>query len=180
MEVNFIETSKNNYWIIPLDVGLDNNLKPQDKILYGQIASLSKQKGYCFATNNYLSKLNNNVCKRTIINSLCKLKKNNYIKVEIDNNGSNNSKRKIYITNTKVLKNNSLPSDKYCNTGKEKYYIHNKYNNKKDKLIGPVISYDNDGVMLWNGIRCESKKCTEKELDELNAILNEFRSDGNE
>ena len=51
MEVKHIETSKYNYWIIPLEVGLDKSLKPQDKLLYAQLLSLSKQKGYCFKEN---------------------------------------------------------------------------------------------------------------------------------
>ena len=67
-----------NYWIIPQTVGKDNNLKPLDKLIYAQILSLSKSKGYCYATNNYFAKMNNYLTKRTIINSLRKLKKYNY------------------------------------------------------------------------------------------------------
>ena len=180
MEVKHIETSKYNYWIIPLEVGLDKSLKPQDKLLYAQLLSLSKQRGYCFATNYYLSKLNNDVCKRTIINSLYNLKKNNYIKVEIDRKENNNSKRKIFIVNQNVFKNNSSSIDKNYNTSKEKYYIHNKDNSKKNNLINSIISYDTDGVMLWHGVRCESKECSKEEQEELNAILAEFKGDANE
>lgn len=180
MEVKYIETSKYNYWILPLEVGLDKNLKPQDKLLYAQLLSLSKQKGYCFATNHYLSKLNNDVCKRTIINSLYNLKKSNYIKVVIDRKENNNSKRKIYINNRNVFNNNSSSIDNNYYTSKEKCRNHNKYNNKNNNLINSIISYDTDGVMLWNGVRCECKECSKEEQDELNDILAEFRGDSNE
>ena len=36
------------------------------------------------------------------------------------------------------------------------------------------IKYDKDGVMLWNGKRCEVKKMTQKEQEELDKILKEI------
>lgn len=179
MEVDNIETNKYNYWIIPLNVGLDNKLKPQDKLVYAQILSLTKQKGYCFATNEYLSKLNNDVCKRTIINSIHNLKSNNHIKVEFDNKEKNNSKRKIFITDLKVVNNIALTNKKTNNTGQEKNITHNS-NNINIKNNSPIISYDCDGVMLWNGVRCESTPCSEEEQKELNSLLSEFKGITNE
>ena len=38
----------------------------------------------------------------------------------------------------------------------------------------PHIRYDSDGVMVWNGKRCESIPPTKKELDEINSLLSEF------
>ena len=38
----------------------------------------------------------------------------------------------------------------------------------------PSITYDPDGVMVWNGKRCESEPCTEEELKELEELLSEF------
>ena len=178
--MNYIETSKYNYWILPLDVGLDKNLKPQDKLVYAQILSLTKQKGYCFATNDYLSKLNNDVCKRTIINSIHNLKSNNHIRVEFDNKEKNNSKRKIFITNLKVMNNNSLLNTKENYTSHENKFYHNK-NKVNNKNNSPIISYDTDGIMLWNGKRCESNSCGNEELNELEELLKEFKSgDSNE
>lgn len=42
---------------------------------------------------------------------------------------------------------------------------------------GPRIRYDSDGVMVWNGQRCESKKATEEEQQEMEEILKDFRGD---
>lgn len=39
----------------------------------------------------------------------------------------------------------------------------------------PHIRYDSDGVMVWNGKRCESIPPTEKELKELEELLKEFK-----
>lgn len=40
---------------------------------------------------------------------------------------------------------------------------------------GPVIGEDYDGVMLWNGKRCESVPPTEEELAELEELLKLFK-----
>lgn len=170
-----------NYWIIPLTVGLDNNLKPLDKLIYAQILSLSKTKGYCYATNNYFAKLNNYLTKRTIINSLKILKMYNYIKIEIGNKEVNNSKRKIYITDEEVLKKYSLSMEIKNNTSSEKNYNQNIINhNNKINNKRPIISYDNDGVMLWNGKRCEREEASLEEIEELELLLSEFKGDSNE
>ena len=39
----------------------------------------------------------------------------------------------------------------------------------------PYIRFDSDGVMVWNGKRCESTPLSEEELKEMNELLNEFR-----
>lgn len=40
---------------------------------------------------------------------------------------------------------------------------------------GPVISEDYDGVMLWDGKRCESIPSTEEELAELEELLKPYK-----
>lgn len=70
----------------------DDKLNSTDKIVYGIIRSLSNNKGYCFATNDYIGK-KSNLSKSTISNTISKLKKYNYIKTEtID------YQRRIYIS----------------------------------------------------------------------------------
>lgn len=39
----------------------------------------------------------------------------------------------------------------------------------------PYIRFDTDGVMVWNGKRCESTSLSEEELKEMDELLNEFR-----
>lgn len=51
-------------------------------------------------------------------------------------------------------------------------------NNYDDILKGrkaPHIRYDPDGVMVWNGKRCESIPPTEEEQQELDELLKDFK-----
>ena len=50
----------------------------------------------------------------------------------------------------------------------------NKINNNKE-IFNKIISYDIDGVMLWNGKRCESVEPTEEERKEMEDLLSEFK-----
>lgn len=48
------EDIKSNYYaIIPATVRYDKELKPAEKLLYGEITALSNKNGYCFAQNRY-------------------------------------------------------------------------------------------------------------------------------
>ena len=50
--------------------------------------------------------------------------------------------------------------------------------NKEDILNGrksPHIRYDLDGVMVWNGKRCESEEPSEEESKEMEELLKDFR-----
>ncbi len=50
--------------------------------------------------------------------------------------------------------------------------------NKEDILNGrksPHIRYDPDGVMVWNGKRCESEETSEEESKEMEELLKDFR-----
>ena len=45
------------YAIIPADVRYDKDLRPNEKLLYGEITALSDKHGYCWATNRYFAEL---------------------------------------------------------------------------------------------------------------------------
>lgn len=45
------------YAIIPASVRYDSRLRPNEKLMYGEITALSNKHGYCFATNEYFAKL---------------------------------------------------------------------------------------------------------------------------
>ena len=51
-------------------------------------------------------------------------------------------------------------------------------NNPSDITKGrksPHIRYDPDGVMVWNGARCEATPPTEEELKEMENLLSEYK-----
>ncbi len=54
---------------------------------------------------------------------------------------------------------------------KKELELNRKLINKKNN----IISYNDDGVMLWNGKRCESSPCTSEEQKELEDLLSEFK-----
>lgn len=44
-----------------------------------------------------------------------------------------------------------------------------------EEPLSPTITYDSDGVMVWNGKRCESEICTLEEQKEIEALLSEYQ-----
>lgn len=69
-----------------------NSINSTDKLVYGVIKALSNNLGYCYASNDYISK-KVNLSKRTITKSISNLRKANYIRVE-----TINYQRNIYLT----------------------------------------------------------------------------------
>ena len=69
-----------------------NSINSTDKLVYGIIKALSNNLGYCYASNDYISK-KVNLSKRTITKSISNLRKANYIRVE-----TINYQRNIYLT----------------------------------------------------------------------------------
>ena len=69
-----------------------NSIVSTDKLVYGVIKALTNNLGYCYASNDYISK-KVNLSKRTISKSISNLRKANYIRVE-----TINYQRNIYLT----------------------------------------------------------------------------------
>ncbi len=49
------------------------------------------------------------------------------------------------------------------------------YEDLTKEKIGPHIRYDPDGVMVWNGKRCEAIPPTKEELAEMEELLKDFK-----
>lgn len=82
------------YWaVIPSPVRYDEALTPSDKLLYGEISSLTNKFGYCFASNAYFAELYG-LTERTIRRMLADLQENGYIRIEDGNGGR--GRRRIY------------------------------------------------------------------------------------
>ena len=104
---------------MPSEILINNKLTDKEKIILSMIIYLSKDKGYCFATNNYFSDILNVtvVSISRIINSL---KKKNYIKIKMN-----------YKSNSKEIENKQIiPLEEVMN----RYYQNCGYTiNKNDK-----------------------------------------------
>jgi hypothetical protein len=73
---------KSYYAIIPATVRYDKRLRLLSRMLYGEITALCNEKGYCWASNDYFSKLYN-VSKETISRCISQLKQYCYITMKI-------------------------------------------------------------------------------------------------
>jgi len=84
----------------------DRNLSKTDCSVLGLINSLTLKNGYCYASNEYLTNYVK-VSKRTISDSLSKIKRLKYIIVKYKNNN-----RRIYLNIEKNTNKASKPSSK--------------------------------------------------------------------
>ena len=110
----------------------------------------------------------------------------------IDDNLYNSSFYKIRLYNNLIkryqsvlFKGKNIYVSGYLNSYKKDskviYYIYpleikeldNNYT--LDESSSPTISYGPDGVMVWNGKRCESTMCTPEEQKEMEALLSEYQ-----
>jgi len=124
----------NFYAIIPADVRYDANLKPNAKLLYGEITALCTQEGFCWAENEYFASLYG-VNTETVSRWISQLRDGGYINVDIQKSEGN--KRKIGIAqkvNTycqktqEVMTKKTIPLVKKGKSNKESITINNTIN----------------------------------------------------
>lgn len=96
-----MEEKPNYYAIIPADVRYDKDLKAIEKLLYGEITTLTYQTGECWASNNYFAKLYN-IYPTTISKYINHLKDKGYIQIRMNYVGNSKEieKRIICIAQT--------------------------------------------------------------------------------
>jgi len=82
------------YAVIVADVRYDNSLKPNAKLLYGELTALCNQYGYCWATNEYFAKLYG-ISVVTVSRLISQLEKRGYIRCEMAATETG-SERRIY------------------------------------------------------------------------------------
>lgn len=77
-----MEDKPKYYSVIPAIVRYDNELKPNEKLLYGEISALTNRNGECWASNDYFAKLYDK-SKDTVSDWISMLNKKGYISVEL-------------------------------------------------------------------------------------------------
>ena len=144
------DIKKSYYAVIPATVRYDNNVVPSAKLLYGEITVLCNEKGYCWATNDYFSKLYS-VSKRTIstwIKSLCDA---GYISAEfvLDNNNQKVKMRCLKVEanfDTHLMKT-SIPSRKKVpEPHEENFAENNTINNISSSQIFTGMKINDNGA----------------------------------
>ena len=132
----------NYYAIIPAEVRY-SNLKPNAKLLYGEITALSNKTGYCFASNNYFAELYN-VNKNTISRWISDLKRLGFITIQIERSANKEITKRIIG----IVKNVDTPIDKKVKDNTTS--INNTSNNIyiREKFVNEVMSFDYPKDML--------------------------------
>ncbi|WP_281225389.1 helix-turn-helix domain-containing protein [Flavobacterium aquiphilum] len=104
----------NFYAIIPANIRYDDFLKPNAKLLYGEITALCGREGFCWAGNEYFAELYK-VSLETISRWISQLANRGYLVVEIHKKEGN--KRQIFLKEATpdLLTKKSIPIDKKIN-----------------------------------------------------------------
>lgn len=155
-----LDIKKSYYAVIPATVRYDNNVVPSAKLLYGEITALCNEKGYCWATNDYFSKLYS-VSKRTIstwIKSLCNA---GYISAELV---LDNSSQKVKMRCLKVeanfdahLMKTSIPSRKKVpDPHEENFAENNTINNISSSQIFEQPKINDSGIKNKKNFEADS------------------------
>ena len=144
----------NYYAIIPAEVRY-SNLKPNAKLLYGEITALSGKLGYCYATNNYFAELYG-VSKNTISSWISDLKKLGFINVNVERN----AKKRIIKRCIGITKKMDSPIHKKMKGNNTSINNTSNINITKEKFILEVMTFDYPKDMLEDFINywTEGKK----------------------
>ena len=126
----------NYYAIIPANVRY-SSLKPNAKLLYGEITALSNKLGYCFASNNYFAELYG-VSKNTVSRWIGDLKRLGFITLSIERNSNKEITKRII----RIVQKDNRANDKMSKENTTR--INNTSNNIsiRQKFIDEVMTYD--------------------------------------
>lgn len=91
-----MEEKPNYFAIIPAEVRYDNDLRANEKLLFGEITALTQKTGECWASNKYFSELYG-VKPNAVATWIRNLKNKNYIQIEYIYKGKEIEKRIIKI-----------------------------------------------------------------------------------
>ena len=157
--------------VIPATVLFNNELKPNEKLLYALITALSNKEGYCYASNKYLGeKLN--VDPQTVSRWIGNLRKYNYLVIDIIRNEKQEIiQRKIYPNDVPYLLNNRYPYilnnqesiDEKVKENNINYNNINTHTVRKEKFLENVYLYDYEYKELVSSYgETKANKCIEE------------------
>jgi hypothetical protein len=157
--------------VIPATVLFNNELKPNEKLLYALITALSNKEGYCYASNKYLGeKLG--VDHKTVSRWIANLRKYNYLVIDIIRNEQQEIiQRKIYPNDIPYLSKNHYPyilnnhqgSDEKVEDNNINYNNINTHTVSKEKFLDNVYLYNYEYTELVNEYgENKTNKCIEE------------------
>lgn len=152
----------NFYSIIPAYVRYSSDINSFEKILYSEITALCDKNGYCFASNNYFSKVFEKH-RNSISRSLKILEKAQFIRIDIDQDKGNF--RKIYLknVNSPITKNCVTPNTKNC-----------AYNNTSINNVSLYRENEKNNDVSVSSKNAKKEKTNKKKIDLIFDKLSEF------
>mgnify|MGYP000898517901 CR=1 FL=1 len=125
-----MEKQFSTFSVIPTEIIINKEISSTEKLLYAVISSLTNEKGYCWASNQYLGDLIG-ISERHASRSINKLLQEQLIEVDI----KDNSKRKITLVNIIVGRTKmSRGVDKNVVGGRQKCRTNNIIEKDKDNI----------------------------------------------
>lgn len=125
-----MEKQFSTFSVIPTEIIINKEISSTEKLLYAVISSLTNEKGYCWASNQYLGDLIG-ISERHASRSINKLLQEQLIEVDI----KDNSKRKITLANIIVGRTKmSRGVDKNVVGGRQKCRTNNIIEKDKDNI----------------------------------------------
>ena len=157
-----METTQNKGYIaiIPAVVRYDKDLKPSEKLLFGEISALMDSKGFCWASNKYFAELYG-VAIETVSRWIAHLVKKGYVKSKIvyAEDGKTVLQRKLWAI-LPILDEDEDPIDEKIKGIDEKIktpidekvkenVTSNELTRVNDKEINKESQLENDFEELW-------------------------------
>ena len=152
---------KPNYFaIIPANVRYDNDLRPNEKLLYGEITALAQKTGECWASNKYFSDLYG-VKSNAVATWIRHLKEKKYIILDYKYKGKEIQKRIIKLGG--IQKDNTYSQ-------KDMRVVSKKIGGTIQK--GEENNINNTNNTSTNNTRSEYRKPTLDEILEFSKTIN--------
>jgi len=138
------------YAVIPAEIRYDKKLSNFSKLLYAEISALCNKEGYCWANNNYFSKLYC-VSNLTITRAITQLVEVGYIQRELENINGEKTTRKLRLTHQFISKMiiDPIKNDMEGGIKNDSHNTLNKTNNKTNKDNAIKIDFDD----FWKNLR---------------------------
>lgn len=170
------ELQRSYYAIIPANVRYDTELTPNAKLLYGEITALCNERGYCWATNAYFSKLYG-VSNTSISKWINSLVQRGYISSELIYKEGTKQIENRYLRivtepiqeklNTPIEENLNTPIEQNLKENNTKSFNNKNNNNTVNKGIY-ITTPDGEFLGTYKNI-----KLKEKDLEKLYAEYGE-------
>tara|TARA_R110000796_G_scaffold125082_3_gene239668 strand:- start:1019 stop:1702 length:684 start_codon:yes stop_codon:yes gene_type:complete len=142
-----MEEKPNYYAVLPAKIRYDERLSNFSKLMFAEISALCNKEGYCWANNNYFSKLYG-VSSLTITRSISQLVEMGYIQRELENINGTNTTRKLRMTISEMIIP-PIKNDRVGDIKNDRQNTLNKINNKININICSKTDFDE----FWNNLK---------------------------